>query len=50
MKETCVNIDYRQSGIGSNSCGHALKECYRLDEKTIDFSFRIVPGFYINKA
>lgn len=48
MKETVVNIDYRQSGIGSNSCGPALAERYRLSEKNFDFSFRLVPVFAEN--
>jgi beta-galactosidase len=42
-RTTCVNIDYRQSGIGSNSCGPALAERYRLTEKDFSFSFRILP-------
>lgn len=28
-------VDYKQSGIGSNSCGPELLECYRLDEEMI---------------
>ena len=35
---THVRIDYKVSGIGSNSCGPALDEKYRLDEKKIDFT------------
>ncbi len=46
MKETAVNIDYRQSGIGSASCGPTLKKCYQIDERSIDFSFRLIPGFF----
>lgn len=48
MKETCVNIDYRQSGVGSNSCGPELPEKYRLSEKKFVFSFRLVPVFAEN--
>ncbi len=44
-KETVVNIDYRHAGIGSNSCGPALHERWRLDEKEFDFSFRLLPSF-----
>ncbi|MBE6597289.1 MAG: DUF4981 domain-containing protein [Ruminococcaceae bacterium] len=44
LKETVLNIDYRHSGIGSNSCGPALKECWRLNDKEIDFSFRMIPA------
>lgn len=38
---TNVRIDYKVSGIGSNSCGPQLSEKYRLDEKEIEFSFSI---------
>ena len=34
-----VRIDYKNSGVGSNSCGPALPEKYRLSEKTIEFGF-----------
>ena len=34
-----VRIDYKDSGLGSNSCGPALPEKYRLSEKTIEFGF-----------
>ena len=34
-----VRIDYKVSGIGSNSCGPALLERYRLKEKQIEFAF-----------
>ena len=36
-----VCIDYRQSGIGSNSCGPELLKKYRLDEEDFEFSFRM---------
>lgn len=36
-----VRVDYKDSGIGSASCGPQLLEEYRLDEKKIDFTFRI---------
>ena len=45
LKETVVNIDYRHSGIGSNSCGPVLNEKWRLDEREFDFSFRLKPSF-----
>lgn len=41
---TYVNIDYRQSGIGSNSCGPALDEVYKLSEKEFSSSFTIFPS------
>lgn len=39
--ETVVNIDYRQSGIGSNSCGPSLDARYALNEERFSFEFRI---------
>ena len=36
---TNVRIDYKNSGIGSNSCGPELLEKYRLSEKEINFTF-----------
>lgn len=36
---TNIRIDYKVSGIGSNSCGPALIEKYRLSEKDISFEF-----------
>jgi beta-galactosidase len=38
---TVVCIDYKQSGIGSNSCGPDLLPKYRLEEEQIDFTFNI---------
>ena len=38
-----VRIDYKVSGIGSNSCGPELAEEYQLNEKHIDFSFTMKP-------
>ncbi|NCU26645.1 hypothetical protein EOM86_07985, partial [Candidatus Nomurabacteria bacterium] len=32
-------IDYKVSGVGSNSCGPELLEKYRLQEKDIVFGF-----------
>lgn len=42
-KSDCTNIriDYKNSGVGSNSCGPALLEKYRLSEKEIHFEFLI---------
>ncbi len=40
---THLRIDYKVSGIGSNSCGPALERPYRLEEKQIDFRFRVRP-------
>ena len=38
-----VRVDYKVSGIGSNSCGPDLEKKYRLDEKQIAFAFSIEP-------
>lgn len=38
---TYVRIDYKSSGIGSNSCGPALEEKYRFSEKNIHFVYTI---------
>ena len=44
-KNDAVNlrIDYKNSGVGSHSCGPELLEKYRLSEKEIEFSFSIKP-------
>lgn len=44
-KETIVNIDYKMSGVGSNSCGPELLEKYQLKEKEFEFGIRILPIF-----
>ena len=38
---THIRVDYKVSGIGSNSCGPALDEKYRLSEKDISFKFAL---------
>ena len=42
-RETTVIIDYRNAGIGSNSCGPVLDPKYELREKEFDFSFSVKP-------
>lgn len=44
--ETYVHLDYRMSGVGSNSCGPELAERYRIEEKQITFELILKP---INK-
>lgn len=39
---TNIRIDYKVSGIGSNSCGPELLNKYRLDEREFDFEFYII--------
>ncbi|MGI6167897.1 MAG: glycoside hydrolase family 2 TIM barrel-domain containing protein [Eubacteriales bacterium] len=48
LKETVVNIDYRQNGIGSNSCGPALNPRWQFSETQFNFSVRILPAFVNN--
>ncbi len=38
---TNVRIDYKVSGIGSNSCGPELLEKYRMNDGKVDFRFTI---------
>ena len=40
---TVVCVDYQQSGIGSNSCGPALLERYRLDAERFTFEVAFLP-------
>ena len=40
-KATYVRIDYKSSGIGSNSCGPALCDEYKFDEKDIHLTFTV---------
>jgi beta-galactosidase len=44
-RETTVVIDYRTSGIGSDSCGPHLAEEFRIKEEDIKFKFFIKPVF-----
>lgn len=41
---TVFCLDYLQSGVGSNSCGPALKEKYQLNETAFRFDFLLEPG------
>ncbi len=45
LRETVLNIDYRHTGIGSNSCGPQLARKYRFEEKEFEFSCLILPCF-----
>lgn len=40
---TALCLDYRQSGIGSNSCGPQLAKRYRLGESAFTFSVQMLP-------
>ncbi|WP_342782049.1 glycoside hydrolase family 2 TIM barrel-domain containing protein [Saccharibacillus brassicae] len=44
-QETIVHLDYKMSGVGSNSCGPELAEAYRLNDKAFRFEVRLIPVF-----
>ncbi len=41
--ETILHLDYKMSGVGSNSCGPELKDKYRFDDKEFTFELRLTP-------
>ena len=43
LEDTVVYLDYRHTGIGSNSCGPQLDERWRFSEKSFSFSVRLIP-------
>jgi beta-galactosidase len=43
--ETIVHVDYKMSGVGSNSCGPQLEGAYQLNEKELSFEITISPIF-----
>lgn len=43
ISHTWICADYRQSGVGSNSCGPELLPQYRLAEKEFTFQLKIIP-------
>jgi len=43
--ETIIHIDYKQTGIGSNSCGPGLSPKYQFNEKEFSFEFIMKPIF-----
>ncbi len=43
LEDTVVYLDCRHNGIGSNSCGPWLNEKWRFDQKSFNFSVRLVP-------
>ena len=40
---TVLCIDYALNGIGSNSCGPAVLDCYRFDDTAFQFQVELVP-------
>lgn len=47
-RETIIRIDYKQTGIGSNSCGPELLEKYKFNDKQFCYSFTMKPLFTEN--
>ncbi len=45
QRDTTVIIDYRNSAVGSASCGPELAKRYRIEEENIKFRFNIKPVF-----
>lgn len=41
--DTVLCIDYKMSGVGSNSCGPELLPQYRLEEERFTFDFTLLP-------
>ncbi|BBI32941.1 glycoside hydrolase family 2 TIM barrel-domain containing protein [Cohnella abietis] len=44
-KNTIVHLDYKMSGVGSNSCGPVLAEAYRLNDKEFQYELSLTPVF-----
>ncbi|MCL2526974.1 MAG: DUF4981 domain-containing protein [Defluviitaleaceae bacterium] len=45
LDTTLVHLDYKNTGIGSNSCGPILMKKYRFDERQFEFAVSILPAF-----
>ena len=43
-KFSVLCVDYKQNGIGSNSCGPELIEKYRFDDEAFSFCFTLTPA------
>ena len=41
---TVLHLDYRNAGIGSNSCGPALPEKYQINEEEFSFNVSLIPA------
>jgi len=44
-----VYADYKQNGIGSNSCGPKLSEKYSFNDKHIEYSVKLIPGISLTE-
>ena len=45
LDTTIVHLDYKNTGVGSNSCGPELIKKYRFDEREFEFTVSIMPAF-----
>ena len=43
MKETVFSIDYKMTGTGSGACGPDIDPKYSVNDKTFNFTFKILP-------
>ena len=43
MKETVLSIDYKMTGTGSGACGPDIDPKYSVNDKTFNFTFKILP-------
>ena len=41
--KTVLSVDYKQSGVGSNSCGPVLNEKYRFNDEEFVFNVHFIP-------
>lgn len=41
--KTVFSVDYKMSGVGSNSCGPLLLEKYRFNEQEFSFNIKLIP-------
>jgi len=49
QSETYIRIDYKVTGVGSGSCGPLTEPKYRLEEKEMTYSFKLLPVVLGNK-
>ena len=42
-EKTVLSVDYKQSGVGSGSCGPLLDEKYRFNEEEFTFDITLIP-------
>ena len=48
-RESIVIVDYRNAGVGSDSCGNPLSREYAIGEKSFDFEFSFCPMILGNR-